>query len=411
MPANVLAATIAYTEALDALSTAKKGQSDLLRQVILARDALADVMASSDKPFNAALLEQVVSSDAALRQWAKRHRKILSSTPIPSWRESALPAPGRWWWWLDAVSKWWRAATLGLWVVSAIALSFTLEAAKRLAGSATVIPSTVLQGFLGLLTTAAIVQFAKDHMAAEPKGVEERKKLFITRLPLAVTVLVVACAAQLSIPRVGRYFNNLALSERQMSLDERIQSATKAAALLPDNAKARHNLGSLLEKAYDYDRAEAEYRASRSLDQQYCLPDYRLASLMIRHRKDYRSAVELTSRCLDIVQAVPNSTSDADLFRKRLRYGLLVIEAWAENEEHLRSKATEHLLEAIELRDTAPAGHCLIARVLDQSGDFTRAKTEAEKCLKDLRPDSDEVQPDWITFATSRAYQTGRMKP
>ena len=180
-------------------------------------------------------------------------------------------------------------------------------------------------------------------------------------------------------------------------LGEALRDFEEALEGNPDLAAAYYNRGSIYEQISDIKRAREEYQKAMigGLAAAYS----NMARLCILDG-DYPSAVELLKKGLRLAE-------DDEI---KVRYALWKNLGWVRLEQQRYDEAKEALKQAISLDRNRGAAHCLLARVLEVTGDSAAALVEWQYCgdrARDDHPDEDT----WLATARQRLSNSMSSKP
>ena len=136
-----------------------------------------------------------------------------------------------------------------------------------------------------------------------------------------------------------------------------------------------------------------EYQTAIQADPQIYLAYNNLAHLYMLQKRDYVSALRLTTRGLDLKPAEP-----------AVRYSLYKNRAWAYLGLKLPGLAEADLRQALAVRPEGAAAHCLLAQALELKGRSADALPAWENCVAHYAP-GEGVEPDWYAAARERLSQ------
>ena len=393
------AAIAAYRAALADL---RSGETDdaaaRTLRVLLARDEVAAALA---EPASAAALAELAELDGQLQGAAPAIAHAVAGRTLAGWRDAVGPQPAAWWWALDQVAA--AAAprpSIG-WAILAgffitLSISFTAEIAQRfLAGQPDFfgIFSTLTQALLALLAGGALTQAGGRWLEGlfTARGIGH---IHYWKAGLAFLVLAAVLGFRLSLPALARVYNDDGVRRQEAGrITTAIASYTRAVSLRPDFALAHYNLGSAYEEILQYDKALVEYQTAIQADPQIYLAYNNLAHLYMLQKRDYISALRLTTRGLDLKPAEP-----------AVRYSLYKNRAWAYLGLKLPRLAEADLRQALVARTEGAAAYCLLAQVLELKGRTADALPAWENCVAYYAP-GEGVEPDWYAAARERLSQ------
>ncbi len=208
---------------------------------------------------------------------------------------------------------------------------------------------------------------------------------------LAFLLLAAVLALRLSLPAFARVYSDNGVRQQGAGrITTAIASYTRAISLRPDYAVAHYNLGSAYEDILQYDKALVEYQTAIQADPQIYLAYNNLARLYLLQKRDYVSALRLTTRGLDLKPAEPS-----------VQYSLYKNRAWAYLGLKLPGLAEADLRQALALHPEGAAAHCLLAQVLELKGRTADALPSWESCVAYYAP-GEGVEPDWYATAHER---------
>ncbi len=391
----------AYQTALD-LPTAKGDDSSArIMAALLARDHLAQALAASH-PIPAASLSAVTALDERLKANAARIEDIVGRDTLVTWRETSQPPATAWWWYLDErvvrPSALW-AVLAGFFI--AVSLSMTAEIARRLfavgpdfVGVFSVLVQTLLAWLAGRTLTAGGRQSLERTLA---KVGIKRRYGYLVETGLALAVLLIVTSARLSLPSVARYYNNQGVLQQESGqVTSAIQNYQRAVSLTPGYAEAHYNLGSAYEDILVYDLALSSYQTAVRSDSRLYAAYNNLARVYMLHRKDYANALALLNTALDLDIALEEPA------KTDVRYALLKNRGWANLGLMYLTLAETDLRQALALRPSGAAAHCLLAQVLEAQGDRQAAVSQWEDCVRYEKSDVVPVEASWVALARER---------
>jgi len=387
----------AYRVALDDLVA--RIEIDATLRVLLARDDVARTLAA-DPALAAEGLATLAELDGRLRATAPQIDRAIGSRTLANWRQTMIPAPGAWWWSLDQVARDAEPRPSVLWAVLAglfltISISLTADVSRRfLTGGPDFVGvfSTISQAALALLAGTAFIQIGHGWIEQTLSGVGiDRSKHHFWKAGLTLVVLMLILALRLSLPGIARLYNDggvrLQASGRTTSA---IESYQRAINLNSDAAQAHYNLATAYEDILDFDAALMEYQTAIRADPSLYAAQVNLARLYNLRKKDYASALRL----LNVALALQPTAVDT-------QYSLYKNRGWAHFGLKLNGLAAADLRKALALRPDGAAAHCLLAQVLEATGQNEAALTSWDRCLA-FDAAGEGVEADWHAMAQER---------
>ena len=395
-----------YRNALDSLHAPDADQTGIAAlRVLLARDAVARGL-SAENPPAAETLIALSELDGRLTAAAAAIVASAGRAALSSWRQtlSAPPSAGGqgagWWWSLDQLAPEAVRRPSVLWAILAgflltLSISLAADISRRfLTGGPDFIGvfSTVSQGLLALLAGSAVIQAGRGWIerTLSDLGVPpQRQHLWKTGLALAVLGLILAL--RLSLPAIGRLYNDRGVQLQAAGLTtSAIESYVRGLNLNPDAAGTRYNLATAYEDILDYDAALTEYQKAIRANPKLYPAHINLARLYNLRKRDYASALGLLDNALKL-----NPTA-ADT-----QYSLYKNRGWAHLGLKLLKLAEDDLRRAVALRPDAAAAHCLLAQTLEAKGQTADALPAWDGCLAYDAP-GEGVEADWRAVAQER---------
>ncbi|QSI75352.1 tetratricopeptide repeat protein [Niveibacterium microcysteis] len=383
-----------YSAAVDAVeSTVTTGSAWTLA---ISRTQLAELL-QEEKPMDPEVdLEPV----AALDERAKTAlgRMTGDSAKVFERLRDARDVDLKQWWWTPTVwvgttnEPLWLLVTAACW---GLALTLTSDTINRwLVGGPdwTSAIAILIQAFVALLGGAAFVEWGRRwllSLAALTRQAIGRRH----QLALATTIVVLATAigVRASLPRIAEFYQVQGQAHfKQGRLASALESWRRASSLDPDSWSLRYQLGSVLERLADTDKAIAEYRLAAASPEAPASVHNNLARLYFAQKNDPTSALALLEPTLKAYGKEDET-----------RYRLLVNRGASYLSLKLPALAKFDALAALQLAQkqhwaSAPSASCLLALASSSvtSGDVT----PWAPCLSSS--DHDEVSdPRWLATA------------
>jgi tetratricopeptide (TPR) repeat protein len=370
-----------------------------LLALLMVRDQVHNVLKKIETP-STDNVQQLIKLDSNL---ADVIMKSKYTQPFPAYRKAIFPSENQWWWYLDQEASAkeekkdfiWNIVTVFLFTITG---ALTLEIIKRfLIGS----PDEI--SYLG---TLLILTLTSSSFTAKGRKVWQWVLEKIPRLKkqyhaeakcivAVITALFVLGIWRLGMPFLAKFYNDAAykIAEKESNLAEAVRYYQRAAALAPDDAQPRYNLGRLYEKIGRIDEAAKWYQ--QALERDIDFPHvYNALGRMFILQKHYESAVRILSAGL---KRVTGDTEKANY----LRYRLLQTLGWAYYENGKYELAQEKLEEAIAIEEDnkveiySPV-HYFLANVFEKKKMFELACEHWG--ISQRYPDSDFLyQEGWKT--------------
>lgn len=377
--------------------------------VLIARDriqaALNDITQTSDEQ-----LLQIIELDTRLKQQA---HKINQLAKLADWRISLNVPITSWWWFLQTPSHpldnfdWlWNALTIAS-LTSSLSLVIDISTRFLSGGGGFLSSFTVIsQSVLTLLTVGGVLT------EAGRKGIEQTLSSFgiktyfwqETKFGLSALLLLSLIVFKASLPEIANYFNEWGLKHYQASeWDDAISDYERAISLDPDNGEVHHNLGRLYEQLRDVNKAQTEYRLAIRGNIAIAYND--LARLYLIENKP-NEAMSLLFKARDLEPKLDQVLSEDD---KLLMYEIRKNLGWARFEQKRYTDAQALLKDAITKNPNAKninyptyaSAYCLLAQVLENTGNTKTALVQWELCNKygnSRQPEED----GWMAIAEQR---------
>jgi tetratricopeptide (TPR) repeat protein len=317
---------------------------------------------------------------------------------IKSWRTSLKVPSDRWWWWAGDDSS--ENALLPLF--SGFCIAFTLAiiadvARKILIGNTdtAALFTIFLQVALALLATSAYSDAGGKLLDKLLTQANVSKRIReIAKPVIALLVLLVALASNLLLPRMGHYYYQRAMGERDTG---RFLSAQQhlalAASINSDDAAVHYATGAAKEDIADIDGALTEYRIAIKLDATYDPARVNLATLLLATKADAPGA-------LAVLQPT-EERADSKQMHPDLLYSLYKDIGWAYYILKANDLARTELVKASGYRADAPAPNCLLAKIDLAENKPKDAKRDFNACLGKAHLATGSAEAGWVAEAQS----------
>lgn len=373
--------------------------ADSVLSCLLARDEVVDggggIGASSTAEFSA-----ILQADDALHRQASRIEREIGSATLARWRATRQPSEDAWWWHLDAVAErasertGWAALTLLLVLTS---FGFVLDIGLRWLGAGADflgLFSGLVQSLLVLLIGSSFTAVGNRWSRRALRAIGVGSHRFQEGKAVVALLLTIALGlGSWNLWRLSGFYYQSALSHHASGQVTRaLEDFGRAVNLDPGSSAAHYQLAIALEDSLDYDRAVTEYQRALLADGMFVPAYNNLARLLMRQRGDFAAALRLLDQALAREPVEPS-----------LRYSIHKNRGWAYLGLNAPALAERDLRQALSLRPTGAAAHCLIAQVLEQTGRPDLARSEWEDCLRFER--ADYVEAAWIAMARARALE------
>ncbi|AOW98666.1 hypothetical protein BJP34_03700 [Moorena producens PAL-8-15-08-1] len=395
-----------YTHALTKLEDTSSPSKEIVLEVLTARDTVqAELRNQSNIPIGS--LIKVNDLDNRLK---KENHKITTVVDLTEWHSILNPKVDAWWWFFkppkhrwDYLDWLWKILTV---VFLTSSLSLTVDISSRFLSGG---PDT-LGAFVA--ATQSVLTLLAGRSALTKPGQESIKRA-LTRLNIpnylweevscgiAFSLFIISVTFRLSLPEIAVFYKNI--GDRYI-FDENsppqfaaaISSYKRALVLNPDYVEPHYKLGVVYEKLQDKEKAIAQYKIALQddIDRAY----NNLGRMYITNKKYYQAS-SLLLRGLDLTK------------KDKVRYNLLTNLGWARLKQNRYAEAKRRLQDAITLdKEKAPA-YCLLAQVLEETGDNNTAiiMKNWESCLG-YASSYNIDQDKWIDQARQR-LDTGLNKP
>lgn len=209
-------------------------------------------------------------------------------------------------------------------------------------------------------------------------------------ISLAIVIVILGGALWESLPRIARFYNNRGVHQQQRGqIKAAIKDYQQAISLNPGYAEAHYNLADAYEEIPDYEKAVDEYQRAIDADLSFYQAYNNLSRLYILHLKDYGKALRLLERAMSLQPVEPS-----------VQYSLHKNYGWVNLELHQFGQAGKNLRSALALRPDGGAAHCLLAKLLDGTGNSAKARDEWSSCV--AYSSQPEVEPEWRIEAQER---------
>lgn len=390
-------AVAAYAAAIDNLPDQADLGADGALAALLARDALARLLAAGD-PLSLSSLRQVAALDATLREHGPALLRAITPAAWQQWRQACSAPPTHWWWDLDEtqaparrVSPAWGVAA-GFCVL--ISFSLIVEIGIRFLSSGADflgVFSSLFQIVVALLATSTLTETGREALQRAFASLHIAPgKQHYWQLGFAALLLAALVAFRLSFPALARLYNERGVRLQQAGqITSAIAGYRRAVGLLPDYAQAHYNLATAYEDILAYDQAITEYQTAVEADPGLYLAYNNLARLYMLRKGDFASALQLLDAGLRRQVDLPPDAYG------RVQYAFLKNRGWAYMGLRYLGLAEADLRAAVAQRSDAAGAHCLLAQVLEAQAQAT-ATGEWEACLRYYSPGEDPVEADWL---------------
>lgn len=382
---------------VDGVEPANFGDSVL--GCLLARDDVLDI-ARGTGALSTAEFKAILDADDTLHGQASRIERRIGSATLARWRATRQPPADAWWWHLDLVSEraaerpGWAALTITLLIV---AFGFVLDIGLRwMGGGADFLGlfSGLVQSLLVLLVgssfTAVGNRWARRALRAVGVGAHRFQE---GKAAVALLLTVILGLSSWNLWRLSGLYYQTALSYQSSGQVTRaLEDFGRAVRLDPGWSAAHYQLAIALEDSLDHDRAVSEYQRALLADGSFVPAYNNLARLLMRERGDFAAALQLLDRALAREPAEP-----------ALRYSIYKNRGWAYLGLSVPGLAEADLRQALAIRPSGAAAHCLLAQALEQTGRAEAARPAWEDCLRFER--ADYVEAAWIATARARAIE------
>lgn len=403
-PDDVAGAVGAYEVTLNAVATAPAEMpadefAAAVRQALLARDRVDCLVRANYKrnqPPSPEELRRLAALDRTLKNRAKRIVAVVGRETLADWRASVCPPDTAWWWSLHDLVPQHRSLgdtnlTVFSWILIAVAVSSILEILRRFISGGTDLPSTVVQGLLGLVAGGTVVQWARQFVEGGQRG--GGLKILAShraRLTAVVVLVLIASVMEWARPRVAHLYNDWGVRLYENgNLTAAIEKYQRAINLEPTYAVARFNIANAYEDVLDFEKAMAGYRSAILADGELYAAYNNLARLYIVQRKDHIGALKLLDTALELqIEGEPE-------IREYIRYVMHKNHGWANLGLKNYVKAKEDLRQALRLRSDGAEAHCLLAQVLEEEKDAAGAASNWRACGELAVAQSNEIEPQW----------------
>jgi len=416
-------AVSAYATAVTNLTSKEAGKSKaVVIEILNARDKVASAL-TNGQSVESEVLMRVNELDQKLKRDAGRIKSIAGHS-LAEWRESFHPGESAWWWSLDVhrpveskLESFPAVVTAGTWlcwISIAFSLTFIVEFARRFVATEADLPGIVLQGLLALLVGGAVFQLvgqvAGRFNSSTGKPHHNLKSLLLLSV-LAIASVATAVGIEVFRSAIVDHYNSKGVAYKLNGQQTAaIANYRRAISLKPNDSLAHYNLASAYEGALDYDKAESEFQAAISCDDQYSLAYNRLARLYMLRRGDYVSALMLLKTGLDKLEMNKEHNLLNERDYRDTRFALLRNRGWAYFGLGYFTQAANDLNLALEIRPDGAVAHCLLAQVLEAEKNpqrnQERANEEYEKCVADSLVYGD-IEENWLSLARERLLSEG----
>jgi hypothetical protein len=412
-PSDLAVAISDYGVALGAVDAGTGGGpagacADAVVKALLARDRVARLVGAGregNRPPGSEELEKIAALDRQLKSQAASIVSVVGRGQFADWRGAMKPAEGAWWWTLEEHAPRHRSrlglvATFLSWVLIAVSLSFILEIVRRFIGGGADLPSTVVQGLLGLLAGGTVVQWARKVVESGRQGEGAWRLLgsHRSRLVAAGVLLAVAFLLNWARPRAAGAYNDWGVRlQREGRLTDAIQKYQRSISLgEPHVAWAHFNLGDAYESVLEYDKAMTEYKSAILTDNTHYFAYNNLARLYIVVRGDHAGALKLIDRALTLEIKGPSDE------RSYVEYALYKNRGWAYLGLKNYKQAKDDLQQALRLNGEGAEAYCLLAQVSEAEKNADAARDNWQACSEYLRQQGVEAEPTWRGLARER---------
>lgn len=405
-----------YATALEGLEqTETELEVDRVLRILNARDAVQMAL-KAQTSVSVNHLQQILNSDAVLRQKIDRITQAIQPEIWVQWRESVQPDAEAWWWKLESLASphpwdaWdglWKGLTFVSWTAN---LSLLVNIATRFLsggvglGGATAV---IVPSILALLQASS--EFTKSGQEGFEKLLDTLKisRQYREEAKLGSTLVLsgLLVGFWLALPSISGGYNRSGLRyQKDGKFGTAEQNFLRAIALDADNEKAHYNLGNLYEEWQDLEKAKKEYQIALGGD----LPKAynNLGRLYLLEQK-YDRAAALFTAGLDFTEQQNSHQED--------RYSLLKNLGWARLQQGWYAEAQDTLQKAIEISSNPEvepyilslgSAHCLLAQVLDKQKQLAALEQWQQCCQL-----SDNVNPDentWLPMAAEKLREAGK---
>jgi tetratricopeptide (TPR) repeat protein len=384
-----------------------------VREILLARDAVADALAG-DSDVSPATFKRVADSDQGLKENAVAIRNAVGANKLVSWREVRPPATEAWWWFLDERAdkkeeeEEKRLKYNVIWILltfffATLSVSFLTEILRRffldeggwdsVLGSALQMPLQVVGALLGLLTAGTLAEPVRHGV----QGFLSRAGLFkkagaVKRFAFALAFFCLVLPVWLLLPFFAHYYNDRGGRQvRSKQLSEAMESYERAIKLKPEYAEAHYNLADLYERFHKCQEAIPHYDKAYKLDNTFTHAQNNHAHLLLKCGNDEQA--KTASAMLE--QQLGEEAQPDDVW-----YSLLKNLGWAKFKLKNYAGAESDLRQAVAVRENGGSARCLLAQTLEAQGRMQEATDEWIKCFE-YSGDPD-VEATWKAEAEQR---------
>jgi serine/threonine protein kinase len=230
----------------------------------------------------------------------------------------------------------------------------------------------------------------------EPQRHKEHKGLFrllnsVKVKYAALLLLGLVGGAKLLSPQIAIALNDRGYQDYEQNRPDSAQAYFKSATILDTKlAEAHYYLGVINEERQQIDGAVDKYRAAIAAQHNFYRAYNNLGRLYILNN-NYAAAVSILMKGVEVTQ---DESEKAHLF-KNLGWALLGQQNYA--------GARVYLNKTIELDNSRPSPHCLLAQVLERQGNPKQALEEWKICYKygKVEKNLPEVN-NWLILARQR---------
>jgi tetratricopeptide (TPR) repeat protein len=380
--------------------------SDFFLSILTNRDRIQSILDSiqsnPDISIDASDIEILSQKDEILK---KNQVKISSCLNYAIWKNT-LPHNLQAWWWNFEVNqdKWFSRANGISKVLSLLFITISLG----LMGDIT--PRFLLGNPDSFSATAASIQSVLTLLTVGSTLTEQGKNglksiLAKSNLPekywhefgagASCLLMLGFLGIQKSLPVISnQYADSAQLSRKNGDWGTAEEHLKRALYLNTDNAEAQFRLGNLYEDLQQFDQSRTYYQLA--FQGGNLMAGNNLARLYIR-KKEPSSAISLL---LKIKLAESLDPKLEHIVRKNIGWARLIQKNYSEAKAALLDSIDLESKIKLEEYEIAPS-HCLMAQVLDDTGDKNEALKEWSTCNENANPSIPE-QDEWMVLAQKR---------